>query len=402
MILEEAMRTTSENNTLSIYLDGRIDTGNAAAAERDILGAAEGRSEDIVLDADKLEYISSAGLRVLMKLRKMIKKPLPIINVGNDIYDILETTGFTELLEVKRALRQFSVEGCELIGKGGNGSVYRISEDEIIKVYTPRTSFESIEKERELARSAFIAGVPTAIPYDVVRVGEDYGIVFEMVKADVIARKFMNEPASFDEYADKYARLFKEIHSVSLAGKGLPSTKQIYLEDIARLDGWYEDSELERMKWFIGQIPDSDTMVHGDFHTNNIMIQGEELLIIDMAEISCGDPIFDLASSYFAHMLNPRLDPDSVMKYLNVTPDIAMRLWGRMMRVYFGTEDSEKLKRYDSVIEGFCLLKAALAPAIWVNMPEERKKASVESARKYLFPQMESLLAGLAEMRTAP
>ena len=392
------MRTVTENNTLTIFLSGRIDTNNAPETEREISRLTEGRNEDIVVDAEELEYISSAGLRVLMKLRKKVGKELPVINVSRDVYDIPETTGFTELLDVKKALRKVSVEGCEPIGKGGNGSVYRISEDEIIKVYTKNTSLESIENERRLAKSAFVAGIPTAISYDVVKVGEQHGIIFEMVKADVIARKFMNDADAFDEYADKYARLFKEIHSVSLAGKGLPSTKQIYLGYLEKLDSWYSESELERLRWFIGQIPDSDTMVHGEFHTKNIMVQQDELLLIDMAEISCGDPIFDLASSYYTHVLNPKHDPDSVMRYLNVTPDIAMRLWDKIMTVCFETDDREKINRYESVIEGFCLLKAALIPAIWVNMSDERKKASVESARKYLFPQMESLLEGLEEI----
>ena len=45
-------------------------------------------------------------------------------------------------------------------------------------------------------------------------------------------------PEHFDEYAKKYAELFKKIHSVSLAGKGLPSTSSLYLDYLDRLSGW--------------------------------------------------------------------------------------------------------------------------------------------------------------------
>ena len=378
-------------------LSGKIDFGNAEKTDKMLLGVYEKYGE-VSLDADELEYISSAGLRVLLKLRKK-QGNLEIINVSRDVYDIFDVTGFTSLFTVKGKPRELSVDKCELIGRGGNGSVYRISEDEIIKVYTQKTSLESIENERKLVKNAFVAGVPTAIPYDIVKVGDNYGIVFEMVKADVIARKFMNEPQNFDEYADKYAKLFKEIHTVSLAGKGLPSTKQIYLDYLDKLESWYDANEMACLGRFIEEMPEKDTMVHGDFHTNNIMVQGDELLIIDMAEISCGHPIFDLESSYYAHRLNPRRDPNSVMKYLNVTPEIAMRLWDKMMTVYFDTDDVEKIEKYNSVIEGFCWLKAALIPAIWVNMPEEHKKKSVDCARKYFFPQMESLRKGLDELQ---
>ena len=377
-------------------LNGKFDSSNAGELEKALTVAYEEHGT-LSLDADELVYISSAGLRVLLKLRKM-QGGLEVFNVSNENYEIFEVTGFTDLLDVKTKLREVSIDGCELIGRGGNGSVYRISEDEIIKVYTANTSVESIESERSLARSAFVAGVPTAIPYDMVRVGESYGIVFEMVKADVIGKKMMNEPERFDEYAKKYAETFRQIHTISLAGKGLPKTSQIYLSHLPELVSWYDDKELSRLEWFIHQIPERDTMVHGDFHTNNIMVQGDELLIIDMAEISCGDPIYDLASSYYAHMLNPRQDPDSVMRYLNVTPDIAMRLWDIMMKVYFDTGDEQLIGRYNSVIEGFCMLKAALIPAIWVNMSETHKKAAVESAKRYFFPEMERLLKGLDEL----
>ena len=390
------MVTKIDGNTIKIK--GKIDSNNAAEFEKQLLSAASENYGDITLDAAELEYISSAGLRVLLKLKKSTKGRVSVINVSSAIYDIFDVTGFNNILDVKKALRKVDVKGCEMIGQGGNGTVYRISADEIIKVYTKKTSVESIENERCLARDAFVAGIPTAIAYDIVKVGDNFGIVFEMVKADVIAKKFTDEKENFDIYARKYAELFKEIHSVDLASKGLPKTKQIYLDYLDKLDNWYDENELERLHWFITNIPDRDTMVHGDYHTNNIMVQGDELLLIDMAEISCGHPIFDLASSYYAHKLNPQRDPGSVMRYLNVTPEIAMKLWSIITRTYFGTDDQTIIDKYNTVIEKFCLLKSALIPAIWVNMPDEYKRGAVIAAKKYLFPQMESLLKELDDM----
>ena len=98
-----------------------------------------------------------------------------------------------------------SVEGCELIGQGANGKVYRTDRETIIKVYKNPDALLEIHRERELARLAFVAGVPTAIPYDVVRIegsGEaesgtaeagdskraTYGSVFELLNAKNFAR----------------------------------------------------------------------------------------------------------------------------------------------------------------------------------------------------------------------
>ena len=77
------MKTAIENNALTIWLEGRIDSNNAAAIEQEI-GAAvkEAPGTEIVLDAGKLEYISSAGLRVLMRLRRQAGKALAFYDAG--------------------------------------------------------------------------------------------------------------------------------------------------------------------------------------------------------------------------------------------------------------------------------------------------------------------------------
>ena len=187
------MKTTIDNNTLTLYLEGRIDINNAAQTEQEIFSAVDGRTESIVLDAENLEYISSAGLRVLMKLCKSINKPLPMINVSRDVYDILDTTGFTELLEVKKALRKVSLEGCEVIGQGGHGRVYRLDEETIIKIYHDNSPLSLIEKEREYAKNAFVNGLPSAIAYDVVQTEEGYGLVFELAGAKTISKAIMEK-----------------------------------------------------------------------------------------------------------------------------------------------------------------------------------------------------------------
>ena len=71
---------------------------------------------------DSLTYISSAGLRFLMKFCKSTGKKLSVINVSKEIFEIFDTTGFTNILDVQKKLREISVEGCELFGPGGHGS----------------------------------------------------------------------------------------------------------------------------------------------------------------------------------------------------------------------------------------------------------------------------------------
>ena len=188
----EEVKSNIENGILTVQLSRRISSSNAAGIEAEINKLADQSGDDLaVLDCEGLEYISSAGLRVILRLKKS-SPSLKIINASSEVYDIFEMTGFTEMMEVKKAYRHFSVEGCKIIGSGSNGEVYRIDDETIIKVYKNSDALPEIQRERELARKAFILGIPTAIPYDVVRVGEGYGSVFELINSKSFSDLIIN------------------------------------------------------------------------------------------------------------------------------------------------------------------------------------------------------------------
>ena len=155
-------------------IKGKIDSNNSPKFEKEIMAALPNE-----IDAAELEYISSAGLRVLLKLRKTVGE-VTVCNVSPEVYEIFDVTGFTDIINVKKALREVSVEGCELIGEGGNGAVYRLNEDTIVKVYKADidvTDLDDINREREYARTAFLNGIPSVIAYDMVKVGDRGQIV---------------------------------------------------------------------------------------------------------------------------------------------------------------------------------------------------------------------------------
>lgn len=90
-----------ENNKLKISLEGRLDTNTSPELEKEIQNL-EG-IESLVFDFEKLEYISSAGLRVLLVAQKTMNKQgtMLIKNANENIKDIFEVTGFTEILTIE-------------------------------------------------------------------------------------------------------------------------------------------------------------------------------------------------------------------------------------------------------------------------------------------------------------
>ena len=184
-------------------LKGRIDSINASEFEKEIFDSLpDDEQSPVVLNAENLEFISSAGLRVILHI-KQTHPDLKIVGVNSDVYEILDMVGFTEIMTVEKAYRVVSIEGCEEIGRGANGTIYRIDSDNVVKVYNNADALADIQHEREVAKLALILGIPTALSYDVVKVGDSYGSVFELLNARSFSKIIANEPEKIDWCVDE-------------------------------------------------------------------------------------------------------------------------------------------------------------------------------------------------------
>ncbi len=341
-MIEEITYHTSDD-TLIICLNGRVDASNAAEIEKEIV-AARTASPDMtpVIDAERLAYISSAGLRILLRLRKE-KPDLAVINVSPEIYEILDMTGFTEMMTVKKAYRRFSVDGCALLGKGANGAVYRYDAETIIKVYFNPDALPEIQRERELARKALVLGINTAIPYDVVRVGESYGTLMELLAATSLSELIRRDPGHLELPLKYYVDMLKQIHNTQVQPGDMPDMKQVALS-WAAFDRDHLPEELgNKLYHMVDAVPERHTMMHGDYHTNNIMVRDGEALLIDMDTLCMGHPVFELGSMFNAFVGFSAIDHDAVRNFLGLPYALAENFWRRALAMYLSTEDAELL-----------------------------------------------------------
>ena len=95
-------RTEPDGTRLTVALEGRLDTTTAPELEQSLRESVDGVTE-LVMDFEKLEYISSAGLRVLLSAQKIMNKQgsMKVIHVGDSIMEILEVTGFVDILTIE-------------------------------------------------------------------------------------------------------------------------------------------------------------------------------------------------------------------------------------------------------------------------------------------------------------
>lgn len=92
----------TDGDKLEVVLSGRLDTTTAPELETELKQAVGGIAE-LVFDFEKLEYISSAGLRVLLSMQKIMNKQgnMVIRNVNEIIREVFEVTGFIDILAIE-------------------------------------------------------------------------------------------------------------------------------------------------------------------------------------------------------------------------------------------------------------------------------------------------------------
>ncbi len=344
----QLMTINEQNGKVTIALEGRIDTNNAPQTEKEIFGALEGKTGDIIIDAAKLEYISSAGLRVLMKLRKSINKPLPVINVSRDVYDIFETTGFTELLDVRKAMRELSIDGCVQIASGGQGRIYRIDDETIVKVFCNGgiIPLDYVQEELNNAKAAFVAGVPTAISFDTVKCGEYYGIIYEMINSKTLSKAVADEPEKIESFAERYAAFIKDFQSIHVPDGKFKQSRDIYNQKIEALRTYITEDELAVMHEIADSIPVTDTLIHGDPHSGNIMIRDDELMFIDMTEVCYGPKCLDNGAIFRDLVSASQTTPEACEQSMGLPAPLAAKLGHLFFMKYSGITDPEKLGEY--------------------------------------------------------
>ena len=341
-----------DNSVLVIKLAGKINSTNAAAVGQRIAKERAGQEHQaLVFEAKDLTYISSAGLRIIMQVVKEEKVQkhdrVSIIEVSNEVYSILDMTGFTEFMTVQKAYRELKLEGSQLIAEGFFGKVYRLDEDTIVKVYSDgEKSIPLIKREQSRARMAFVKGIPTAISYDIVRVGNQYGSVFELLQARSFndwAQEYEQDKAQLDDLMQLYVVCLKQVHATVMADGELPMARDNMLDTLLALQEYLPADILERLRDLLTALPDDVHVVHGDFQMKNVLLCDGEPMLIDMETLCTGQPLFDLQGLYVTYKAFTEDDPDNAREFLGLHMETTDYIWQRIMELYFDTQDKAEL-----------------------------------------------------------
>lgn len=380
---------------MKLIISGRIDTANAPKVDQLLAEQLKevASNEVIKLDFADVDYISSSGLRIVLKYKKLYPH-LEVINANLEVYNIFEITGFARIISVHKALRQVSIAGLKQIAKGGVGVLYRLDDDTVIKVFRPDCEQDVLERERVMAKESFVLGMPTAIPFDIVRVPEEksYGLVFEMITAGTVTSAILKHPERLEYYAALFGRVLRQNHTIHVPAGVLPVSSKVHQNDLERIAHYFTPEQVELFRAILAKIPEGDRLLHNDYHPKNAMINGEygqeELLLIDMGEVSSGNPLIELSHTYSSLHCE-----DSMFELIIGFPlEWRDRFWNAMIQAYFETTDETLIAQYNEMIRAAAVVRSGLWLAL-AEFPEEIIRSTRERLTREFMPERDHFLA---------
>ncbi len=383
-----------DNGVLTVSLDGRMDTEAAVKFEAELAEICKNNPhESMVFDAEKLLYVASSGLRTILKMAKT-EKNFSVENVSPAVYSVFEMTGFSRIIKIRKALRKIDLEKCEKIGFGGNGAVYRVSEDEIVKVnYNPAT-YAALDLELAKAKEAFLLGIPTAISFDLVDCGEGKrGVVYETIKSRTLGESIQSNPELMEELTERYVEQLNTLHAVHTDNPVFGNAKDNYRTQVENASKFLTEEEGQMLKQILDVLPEGDRLVHCDAHPKNIMIQNGDMLWIDMEGMATGHPIYDLIS--IAAVLNGMRTDEMSLGICGMDNQTVLKFKDCFIRKYFKTEDPEAVQRYSSMIDALRLIRAVFAIGFTSKNTEEYRPAIIAMARQVFFPNIQKIAGGV-------
>ena len=150
------------------------------------------------------------------------------------------------------------------------------------------------------------------------------------------------------------------------------------------------DEEVDTLLRINEAIPESDTVVHGDFHPKNVMIQNGEPVLIDMADLTTGHPLYDLGSMALSHQIpsDERIEDITGMK-----AEAVRRLWQLFLVHYLETDDPRTIELFVKKVSVVGLMKMAstLAFSTRSRIPGVMERV-IELVRQNLLANAEQLM----------
>ena len=155
--------------------------------------------------------------------------------------------------------------------------------------------------------------------------------------------------------------------------------------------GWLKECErlfskevFDKLMNLLNTIPDSNHLLHCDFHVKNIMAQKNELLLVDMESLSVGHPIFEFASMYATYHAYSCVDKENTDKFLGMSLESTNQLFDKIFTYYYDSKTEEELEDIKQKLSTISYIQVLRIRAKYMDRGYGMEKEEVEFCLKYL------------------
>ena len=283
-------------------------------------------------------------------------------------------------------MQDISTEGLKQIGMGVSAEVFLYEEGKVLKLFRESVTREQVDKAYKIAKFMSEGSISCPKVYDMVRSGARYGIISEFIDAPALQISIYNGQTTRHEAAVKMGSLLKKVHSLKPADF-IPPQKEMVSDIYDRLGDLLSDKTKQEFMDFLDTFPGKGTVLHGDFHENNMMIRDGELILIDMDSLCVGSPLFEFQQSFTVYRAENI--PDDWRDKLHYSNEEAQQFIYDYLGSYFDTDDIELLSEYDRIFTRVSALNGFVAGLL--QAPPEMREQMKEFARARI-PDMERLI----------
>jgi len=187
-----------------------------------------------------------------------------------------------------------SVTQLKKIAEGREAEIFEYAEGRVLRLYRDGRSLEDAKVQATVLRDAAALGVRVPAVHGVETVEGRAGIVMERIEGHDLFELIAGEPWRVFSLSGLPARLQANMHGQA-APMALEPARERYRRAISS-SGAPDEFVAAALK-SLGRLPDDDRLLHGDFHPGNVMLAGNEPIIIDWTGVSRGSPEADFARS---------------------------------------------------------------------------------------------------------
>lgn len=279
-----------------------------------------------------------------------------------------------------------------IVGMDPRYVLYQLDEETVLQKSLFKVTSEEIEKGKRVARNTMLLGLPALITFEPVKIGDDYGIIYENAGPNALGDLIMSDPSHFDDYLDDFVDLAHRMHGTHVGAGSFPSVKDLfqgYFEEGVR-QGHLTEADVVSLGRMIDAIPDTDTYLHGHYQPRSTRYVKGELTLTQLERACYGHPAFDFFSTALGVAMPAEVSDDARCRNVcRLDKATARRFWDAYVSRYFGCRDQEDAQNMIRLMEFGQWLEYVYAMVAYPLISEQQRDYMLVPIRNVCIPNID-------------